>query len=116
MTIENIRTPKGEVSLYKPAAGEAIASVQDFLNLMGSCPSGTIALRREDMAPEFFELKTGVAGEILQKVSNYRARLAILGDFSDIQSRALRDFIRESNATGQVVFAPDLESAVALLR
>jgi hypothetical protein len=92
-----------------------IESVQDFLDFMASAPSTTLVLRREELATEFFNLRSGLAGEILQKVSNYRVRLAILGDFSDIQSRALRDFIRESNATGQVVFAPDLDAAQGLL-
>ncbi len=58
----------------------------------------------------------GLAGDCLRKVSNYRRRLAILGDFSAVGSRALRDFIRESNGTGQVVFAAELEAAAALLR
>jgi hypothetical protein len=44
-------------------------------------------------------LRTGVAGEMLQKFVNYGVKLAILGDVSGYTtaSSALRDFIYESN-------------------
>jgi len=96
--------------------GERVSCVAEFLDLMANCPSDTIILRKDDIAEEFYDLKTGLAGEILQKVSNYRRRLAVLGDFDSVKSRALRDFIRESNGTGKVVFTADLEAAVALLK
>ncbi|MCK7528774.1 MAG: DUF4180 domain-containing protein [Ignavibacteriales bacterium] len=35
---------------------------------------------------DFFDLKTGIAGEILQKFSTYNVRLAILGDFQNIKA------------------------------
>lgn len=85
-----------------------VASAGDFLDLMGLAPDRTLALAREQLHPDFFELRTGLAGEILQKVSNYRCRLGIFGDFSAVPSRALRDFIYESNRTRQVMFLPGL--------
>ena len=39
----------------------------------------------------------GIAGEILQKFSNYRVRLAIVGDFTKFTSNSLHEFIYESN-------------------
>jgi len=96
--------------------GERIDSPGDFLDLMMSCPTDTLVLDREDFNPAFFDLKSGLAGEILQKVSNYRKRLVVLGEFDGLGGSALRDFIYESNRTGQVVFAPDLAAAVKLLR
>ena len=38
-----------------------------------------------------------MAGEILQKFSNYRVRLAIVGDFTPYSSKSIKDFIYESN-------------------
>jgi hypothetical protein len=116
MKVEVIPTRKGELSLCRPERGERIEGTQDFLDLMGSCPSDTLVLEKESICPAFFDLKSGVAGDILQKVSNYQRRLAILGDFRSPPGKALRDFIYESNRTGQVVFAADLEGAVELLR
>ncbi len=39
-------------------------------------------IREQNITPDFFDLKTGIAGKILQKFSNYRVRLAIVSDFS----------------------------------
>jgi hypothetical protein len=116
MKVELIATKKGALSFVKLEEAERVGGSADFLDLMGGCQADTIVLGREDLAPAFFKLRTGVAGEILQKVSNYRKRLVVLGDFDGLESRALRDFIYESNRTGQVVFAADLESAIELLR
>jgi hypothetical protein len=116
MQMNRIPSAKGTLSLCTFDQGERIGSTSDFLDLMGNCPSDTIVLDRNALAEAFFELRSGLAGEMLQKVSNYRRRLAILGDFDGTGSRALRDFIRESNGTGKVVFAADLEAAVALLK
>jgi len=35
-------------------------------------------LTEEDLGPDFYDLKTGLAGELFQKVVNYRGRLAIV--------------------------------------
>lgn len=68
-----------------------------------------------NLSPQFFDLKTGLAGDILQKFSNYDGRLAITGDFSTFDSSSLRDFIRESNRQGRVYFVADVERAVERL-
>ena len=111
-----LQTAKGPVALCRPEDGKRIEGASDFLDLTAKCGASTIALERSGLAEGFFELRTGIAGEILQKVSNYRLRLIVLGDFSGIGGRALRDFIRESNGTGQVVFAEDMAAGIGLLR
>ena len=67
------------------------------------------------MTPAFFELKNGMAGEILQKFSNYRVRLAIVGDFSRYTSKSINDFILESNKTGHINFVPTVTEALLKL-
>ncbi|MGO4834801.1 DUF4180 domain-containing protein, partial [Rhizobiaceae sp. 2RAB30] len=59
---------------------------------------------------DFFPLSTRRAGTILQKFSNLGTRVAIVGDLSEevARSRALRDFIYESNSRDQVWFVPDV--------
>jgi hypothetical protein len=66
------------------------------------------------LPPSFYDLKTGFAGELLQKISNYSKRLAITGDFSQIKSGALRDFIYESNNWKQVIFVNTVEDALKI--
>ncbi len=63
------------------------------------------------LAPEFFQLRTGFAGEVLQKFVNYGVRLAIVGDVSSFSSTssALRDLIKESNRGRDVWFLDDIE-------
>ncbi len=57
----------------------------------------------------FFELRSGVAGELLQKLANHRLKLAVLGDVSEhvAASDAFRDFVREANRGQQVWFVAD---------
>lgn len=109
-------TAKGEVSEVVFGPGESLSDYRTFFDALMEAPTNTVVVRREKITEAFFDLKTGLAGDILQKVSNYRKRLVLLGDFANVESKSLRDFIRESNRTGQVVFAPTLEAAVELLR
>jgi hypothetical protein len=71
----------------------------------------------ERLGDDFFRLKTGIAGEILQRFVTYQLRLAIVGDISRYldESRALRDFVYECNQGVQVWFFPDLESVAKRL-
>ena len=95
--------------------GILIATTGDALNLIGNAAARRIILDAGQLAPEFWKLGSGLAGEILQKFTNYKLRVAIVGDFGRIQSPPLRDFIRESNATGDIVFVPSREEALARL-
>lgn len=74
-----------------------------------------IALNKGAVAEEFFVLRTGLAGEILQKFVNYRAKLAIYGDFSGYTSKPLRDFFYESNNGNDIFFLPTAQEAVERL-
>jgi len=108
-------TPKGAVDFLRGITAP-IASAQHFLDILANCPSSTFALESQHLDKRFFQLETGLAGEILQKISNYHRRLIILGDFGSIERKSLRDFIRESNRGGKVVFAQNLEIALDYLR
>jgi hypothetical protein len=65
--------------------------------------------------PDFFDLKSGLAGEILQKFSNYRVKLALAGDFSEIRSKSLKDFIRECNRGKTIFFVNSINDALSRL-
>jgi len=55
----------------------------------------------------FFQLRTGVAGDIVQKFVNYRLPLIILGDISrwTARSQSLRDFVYEANRGNALWFS-----------
>jgi hypothetical protein len=46
--------------------------------LSASIEQGGLILDEKQVGPAFFDLRTGFAGEVLQRFTNYRARLAIL--------------------------------------
>lgn len=95
-----------------------IAGPDDILHLMAEArlnDSGRMIIHDKSLHPDFFDLKTRVAGEILQKFSNYRMRLAIVGNFSGFTSKSLRDFMRESNNRGIICFVDSLDEALSRL-
>lgn len=96
-----------------------IQSAQDGLDLMGNIyyqGFDKVILYEKNITPDFFDLKTKIAGEILQKFSNYRIGLAVVGDFSKYESKSMKDFIFESNKTGHVSFVETVEKAVESFR
>ena len=111
-------TEKG-ISIAEILPGSAdIATAEDLLDILadaGYNGSTGLIVHSGTLSKEFFDLKTGLAGEILQKFSNYRMRMAIIGDFSAVKSKALRDFIRESNTRGTINFVATKEEAIARL-
>jgi hypothetical protein len=85
--------------------------VPDILGELGMNNCNRIIIHERNLNKNFFILSTRVAGDILQKFSNYRVRLAVVGDFSKFSSKSLRDFIHESNRGNLVFFTDNAESA-----
>jgi len=71
-----------------------------------------VSLNKEAISENFFNLSTGLAGEILQKFVNYRIKLAIVGEFGNYKSDSLRDFIYECNNGHSVFFDAVEEQAL----
>ena len=95
-----------------------INSVEDGTDILGNLyyqGIEKVIIHKENITPEFFDLKTKMAGEILQKFSNYQVRLAIVGDFHQVESKSLKDFIRESNRGMLVCFVGSVEEALTKL-
>lgn len=71
----------------------------------------------ERLAPGFLDLSTRIAGEVFQKMEQYGRRLVIRGDISVAVagSKALHDFVYETNRRGHHLFVPDHESLIARL-
>ena len=95
-----------------------INNVQDVLDLFGELYGqyyDGIILYERNITHDFFDLQTKLAGEILQKFSNYRIRLVIVGDWSKYTSRSLEAFICESNRGKTVNFSSSPTEAVKLL-
>lgn len=74
-----------------------------------------VIVHQKNVHPDFYHLKNKLAGEILQKFSNYRIRLAIIGPIETKGSQSLEQFIRESNQGRQINFLETLDSALLVL-
>jgi hypothetical protein len=95
-----------------------IQTAQDALDLMMDIyyqHIDRITLHKKNITPTFFDLKNGIAGDILQKFSNYRMRLAIVGTFEGYTKKSITDFIYESNQVGQINFVSSVEEALERL-
>jgi hypothetical protein len=91
-----------------------ISNEQEALDIMMTAAyqgAAALIIQEKHLIPAFFDLKTQIAGDILQKVSTYSFRLAIVGDFSKYTSKSLNDFMLESNKTGRVLFVPSVQEA-----
>jgi hypothetical protein len=93
-------------------AGAPIARESDALDLIAEAFGEDvtwIAIPVERFSPDFFRLRTGIAGAFLQKLTNYQLKVAIVGDLSAeiAASGALSDFVTESNRGSHVWFVRD---------
>lgn len=114
----NIFEVKGCVLAEVTSSEVVINSTQEALDIMADAytqGARGLILHACNLPEEFFDLRTGVAGEITQKFSTYRMSLAIIGEFSRYESKSLQAFIRESNRGNQIFFIPDRETAIARL-
>lgn len=81
------------------ATGALIQNERDALDLISLCMENSINLLLipgERLSDEFFNLKTGTAGAILQKFMQYGVKAAVILDKGRCQGR-FRDLMIESN-------------------
>jgi hypothetical protein len=109
----------GQANIAEITSDEIIInSAEDGLDLLGNLyyqDFDKILIHKENITPQFFDLKNRIAGEILQKFSNYRVKLAIIGDFTNYTSKSLKDFIFESNKKKQVIFVDSIAVGLKIL-
>jgi hypothetical protein len=81
----------------------------DVLALAAAHQAELIVLPVSLLHQDFFVLRTGVAGGIVQKFVQYRRRVAVLGDISAhlAASSSLRAFVHEINQGRDIWFVTD---------
>ena len=92
-----------------------LQTVEDAVDLIGNMSYqgfDKLIIHEENMISDFFELKNKIAGNILQKFSQYSMPLAIIGDFEKYESKSLNDFIFESNKGSQINFVTTIEDGL----
>jgi hypothetical protein len=96
-----------------------ITDAQSALNLLATVQYKTgcdrMILQKSALIEDFFDLKTKLAGEVLQKFINYKIKLAIVGNFSTYTSKSLTAFIDESNQWNDIIYVSSEEEAIEKL-
>jgi len=110
----------GTKVLLLPVKGPQIATEADGNDVIGeafSVEAELIAIPVERLGSSFLRLETRLAGTIFQKFVNYHLRCAIIGDIAPLLegSKALRDFVRETNKGRSIWFVDDLDGLRAKL-
>ncbi len=113
-----LHTLSGQTVAEFNAEAILVQQEQDAITLMEAMfESGArkLILHQKNLAPAFFDLSSGLAGAVLQKLTQYGMSVAIVGDFSIYPSQALKAFILESNRGKEVFFQDSLPAALAKL-
>lgn len=102
---------KGEANSVKGM--DAVMDLIGEIHILHGCDR--VLADRSLIDESFFDLRSGFAGELTQKFSNYRMRLAMTGRFNLIENLALKAFIYESNLGKTVRFASSRDEAIVWL-
>lgn len=98
-------------------AGIVVRSANDVADVIGACfGAAGILLVEEDLAPAFFDLSSGLAGELLQKLVNYRVRAAIVVPRPEAHGERFRELAYEHRSHDMVRFVASRAEADAWLR
>ena len=118
MTIKKIEANGIGISVVKSDAvciSDGQTALDFFMSMYYETSDHYIVINKEALAEDFFVLSTKVAGDVLQKMINYRFKLAVVGDFTGYASKSLKDFIYESNKGKDIFFVSTVDEAVERL-
>ena len=77
-------------------AGIAIRTLGDVADAIGaSLGADGLLLTEEDLGPAFFDLRSGLAGEAMQKFVNYRVRVALVIATPESHGERFVELVRE---------------------
>ena len=101
-------------SYFEPESNQPFDPVTIVTDCVASGAS-SLLLDVNAFPSEFFDLSTGLAGELLNKLTTYRLRMA--GVVPDVAAHSTRfqEFVREANRGVQFRFFSDRSSAIEWL-
>jgi len=107
--------------LEYPTKGSPLDNASSSVEIISAAYSQQaelVAIPVERLGDEFFQLRNGIAGEILQKFATYHLRIAIVGDITSLSaaSEAFHDFVIECNRGSDVWFVRNLDELNHRLR
>ncbi len=98
-------------------AGIAIRSPADIPAALSACDGASrLLLTEAELAPAFFDLKSGLAGEVMQKFVNYHMRVAIVVPDPAVYGARVQELVYEHQFHSHVRFVRTRAEADAWLR
>jgi len=97
-------------------AGISIRSFADISNALGEClGSGGLILTESDLAAAFFDLRSGLAGELFQKFINYKVRVALVVPNREAYGERFAELAHEHESHNLIRFVHSAAEAKAWL-
>jgi len=97
-------------------AGVSIQSIADITDAIGICFGAKgLIVTEADVSPDFFNLRTGFAGELLQKFVNYKIRLGIVLPSPNSYGERFAELASEHSTHPIIRFFSSVEDATAWL-
>jgi hypothetical protein len=113
---EALTSASGPGIVVAAEAGLAIRAFGDIVDVVGaSLGAGALLLTEDDLDPAFFDLRSGWAGELFQKATNYGVRLALVLPDPGRYGPRWRELAFEHTAHRVVRFVPSRAAAEAWL-
>jgi hypothetical protein len=107
---------EGRKILIASDSGVSIRSLRDISDTIAACfGTAGLILTEDDLAQEFFDLRTGLAGELFQKFINYRLRLAIVLPAPEAYGERISELAYEHKSHSMIRFVRSKDEAEAWL-
>ena len=105
--------------LVLPSDGPPVTphAARDLIGDALTIGSTTVVIPVERFEAAFFDLRSGIAGDIVQAFVTYGLRLAVVGDLPPVasSSRSFAAFVREANRGEQLWFVETADELEARL-
>jgi hypothetical protein len=88
-----------------------INDISVLLDRLVDSDTNLILFEDGSLGESFFDLSTGVAGELFQKVCNYHLKIAAVVRFDEIKSKRFQELILECSRGGSVRFFEERDAA-----
>jgi len=93
-------------------AGIAIRSLGDIPDLLGvTVGTDGLILTEQDLSPEFFDLRTGLAGEVFQKFTNYKMPVALVIPQANVYGQRFSELAYEHKTHPLIRFVSSVTEA-----
>lgn len=91
-------------------------SALDIVSICGEEGTDLVLIHQANLHPDFFDLKTGLAGKVLLKLSNYRIHAAAVIPEDVIGKGRFYEFVLETNRRNDFNVFSNRDDALAWLQ